>query len=167
MHRNDLLLHCKAQNLGMKQQACLTPASPLGLLQPAAAFVQAACCQTTRLKLAMIQTNNPQQAVDWKSAAGCSSPTMQLAVFAPFWGLYSGLVERSENANDGFGSQLQKSTNDQQFSLAGTACIGCVTTQQEAHLSMACWISERCFRGGCLYLRHTLTLWKCHPVYRH
>jgi hypothetical protein len=36
--------------LGNEEQGCLTPASSLGLLQPAAAFVQAACCQTTSLK---------------------------------------------------------------------------------------------------------------------
>jgi hypothetical protein len=37
-------------NVRKMQQGGLTPASSLGLLQPAAAFVQAACCQTTSLK---------------------------------------------------------------------------------------------------------------------
>jgi hypothetical protein len=47
-------------------------ASP-GLRQPAAALVQAACCQTTDLPC-LIQNGCPQQAVEWKAAAGCSSP---------------------------------------------------------------------------------------------
>jgi hypothetical protein len=38
-----------------------------------------------------------------KAAAGCSSPRMGLAVSERGEELYSGLVERSENAVDGFG----------------------------------------------------------------
>jgi hypothetical protein len=38
-----------------------------------------------------------------KAAAGCSSPGMGLAVSERVKELYSGLVERSENAVDGFG----------------------------------------------------------------
>ena len=48
-----------------------------------------------------------------KAAAGCSSPRMGLAVSEWGEGLYSGLVERSENAVDGCGQGLQESTNDQ------------------------------------------------------
>jgi len=48
-----------------------------------------------------------------KAAAGCSSPRMGLAVSEWSEELYSGLVERSENAVDGFGQGLQESTNDQ------------------------------------------------------
>ena len=46
----------------------------LGLRQPAAALVQAACCRALVLKVRSVQSGCPQQAVESKAAAGCSSP---------------------------------------------------------------------------------------------
>jgi hypothetical protein len=51
----------------------------------------------------MTQTSNPQQAVDWKAAAGCNGLKRQLAVSERCEELYSRLVERSENTVDEFG----------------------------------------------------------------
>ena len=52
----------------------------LGLLQPAAALVQAACCltgdccQTAESEAAKVRNGCPQQAVGSKAAAGCRTP---------------------------------------------------------------------------------------------
>jgi hypothetical protein len=95
----------------------------------------------------MIRTINPQQAVDWKAAACCSSPRMQLAVSKRCEELYSRLAERSENAVDGFGYGLQESTSDQQSSKGGTACSGCGAKHQAAHLCINNLHGRLDFRG--------------------